>query len=334
MNMFRKFLPQLLKLLIAGSIVAVLIWRNSSGLTAAFRAIHPVWLAAAFILYGIHIYANAWRWHLLLKAQKIDCSLKDAVSLTMQSFFFSLVIPGGAIGGDLVRVGFLTAKVPKEQKFDGAFTILMDRFTGMIGIFLVALIMLPFSLRYMDPQDKLMNALIWLLIAGSAAGLAAALVVFQHRKLEKLSFYRKMKNLADRFSGGLFSRVADALDSYEHCRKEIVICIAASMVFVNAVLGITGFCVARGVDHTWTNAGATVEAVTLGNIAGLLPLTPSGVGARDFFVKNMLESAGMGKEQALASALSLTMIIIAFNLLGGLFFIGSSHKRKDQEKKS
>ena len=126
--------------------------------------------------------------------------------------------------------------------------------------------------------------------------------------------------------------MADALDSYEHCRKEIVICIAASMIFVNAVLGIAGFFIARGVDHSWTKAGATIEAVTLGNIAGLLPLTPSGVGARDFFVKNMLESAGMGKEQALASALSLTMIIIAFNLLGGLFFIGSSHKRKEQVK--
>ena len=106
MKILKKILPQLVKLLIAGSIVAVLIWRNSDGLIAAFRAIHPIWLAGAFILYGIHIYANAWRWHLLLKAQKIDCSLMDAVSLTMQSFFFSLVIPGGAIGGDLVRVGF------------------------------------------------------------------------------------------------------------------------------------------------------------------------------------------------------------------------------------
>jgi len=168
MNFLKKILPPLLKLLIAGSIVAILIWRNSDGLAAAFKAIHPLWLAGAFLLYGVHIYANAWRWHLLLKAQKIDCSLKDAFSLTMQSFFFSLVIPGGAIGGDLVRIGFLTAKVPKEQKFDGAFTILMDRFTGMIGIFLVALLMLPFCLRYLDAEDTLMTALIWLLFAGSA----------------------------------------------------------------------------------------------------------------------------------------------------------------------
>ena len=134
----KKFLVPLLKLLIAAAIVAFLVVRNSDGLLAAFRSIHPGWLAGAFLLYGVHIYANAWRWHLLLRVRGIQCSMGEAFSLTMQSFFFSLVIPGGAIGGDLVRIGFLTARVPKEQKFSGAFTILMDRFTGMIGIFLVA----------------------------------------------------------------------------------------------------------------------------------------------------------------------------------------------------
>lgn len=328
MNQLKKMIAPLLKLLIAGGIVAFLIWNNSDGLAATFRSIHPAWLSAAFALYALHIFANAWRWHLLLKAQKIECSLFDAVSLTMQSFFFSLVIPGGALGGDLVRVGFLTAKVPKEQKFDGAFTILMDRFTGMIGIFLVALLMLPFCLHYMDTESRVMAALIWLLAGGSACGLLAAAVVFQHRKLERIGLYRRMKELADRFSHGMFSKVADAIDSYKDCKKEIFICVAASMIFVNIVLGAAGFFVARGVDRAWASAGVSIEAITLGNIAGLLPMTPSGIGARDFIVKNILQSAGMDPQQALATALSFTMIIIAFNLLGGLFFIGSSHKRK------
>ncbi len=332
MNLLKKITAPLLKLLVAGAIVAFLIRNNSEGLASTFRSIHLVWLSAAFALYALHIFANAWRWHLLLKVQKIECSLRDAVSLTMQSFFFSLVIPGGAIGGDLVRIGFLTAKVPKEQKFDGAFTILMDRFTGMIGIFLVALLMLPFCLRYMDMESRVTAALIWLLVAGSVCGLLASVVVFQHRKLERIRLYRRMKELADRFSHGMFSKVADAIDSYKECKKEIFICIVASMVFVNLVLGLAGFLVAHGVDPEWTSAGVSMEAITLGNIAGLLPMTPSGIGARDFFVKNILQSAGMDPQQALATALSFTMIIIAFNLLGGLFFIGSSHKRREPKK--
>ena len=317
----KKIVVPLMKLAVAAAIVAVLIVRNSDGLLAAFRSIHPGWLTAAFLLYGVHIYANAWRWHLLLRVRGISCSHFEAFSLTMQSFFFSLVIPGGAIGGDLVRIGFLTARVPKEQKFSGAFTILMDRFTGMIGIFLVALLMLPFCVRYLDLESALTRALVWVLIAGSVAGLLAAGVVFYHHHLEKLTLYRRLCSFADRFSGGMFSRVAEAIDSYRGNRKEILICIAASMILVNVVLGVAGFFVACGVDPGWREGGISIEAVTLGNIAGLLPLTPSGLGARDFFIKTILQSAGMDGGKALATALCFTMIIIAFNLLGGLFFV-------------
>ena len=203
MNLLKKMMPPLLKLLIAGAIVAFLIRSNSEGLAATFRSIHPFWLSAAFALYALHIFANAWRWHLLLKAQRIECSLREAVSLTMQSFFFSLVIPGGAIGGDLVRIGFLTAKVPKEQKFDGAFTILIDRFTGMIGIFLVALLMLPFVWKSIAGVSGIIETFIRILLAGSVCGILAAFVVFGHKKLEHFRLYRAMKALADRFSGGL-----------------------------------------------------------------------------------------------------------------------------------
>lgn len=324
----KKFLVPLLKLLIAAAIVAFLVVRNSDGLLAAFRSIHPGWLAGAFLLYGVHIYANAWRWHLLLRVRGIQCSMGEAFSLTMQSFFFSLVIPGGAIGGDLVRIGFLTVRVPKEQKFSGAFTILMDRFTGMIGIFLVALLLLPFCVRYLDMESALTRALVWVLVAGSVAGLLAAGVVFYHHLLEKLALYRKMRAFADRISGGMFSRVADAIDSYRENRREILICIAASMVLVNIVLGVAGFFVACGVDSGWREAGISIEAITLGNIAGLLPLTPSGLGARDFFIKTILQSAGMNGGTALATALCFTMIIIAFNLIGGLFFVFDGRKKE------
>ena len=323
----KKFAVPLLKLTIAAVIVTVLILHNSDGLLTAFRAIHPGWLAAAFLLYGVHIYANAWRWYILLKARGVRCSQFEAFSLTMQSFFFSLVIPGGAIGGDLVRIGFLAARLPNSQRFVGAFTILMDRFTGMIGIFLVALLMLPFCARYLDMESTLIRLLIWILIAGSVCGLLAAVVVFCHHRLEQLTVYRKLREIADRFSHGLFSTVANAIDSYRDNRKEIVICILSSMIFVNVVLGVAGFFVTRGISPEWNSAGITIEAITLGNIAGLLPLTPSGVGARDFMVKNILQSAGMDPQQALAAALCFTMIIIAFNLLGGLFFAFDRRKK-------
>ena len=62
-------------------------------------------------------------------------------------------MPGGAIGGDVIRGGFLSVRFPKGSKFDGVFTIIMDRFTGMIGIFLMAFLVLFLAQESIPEED-------------------------------------------------------------------------------------------------------------------------------------------------------------------------------------
>ena len=325
--LFSPPVKMLCKALLAGAILAFLIHKAPPGFAETLRDINPVWIGGALLLYALHIFANAWRWWILLRAQNIDCPLSLAVSLTMQSFFFSLVLPG-AIGGDLVRAGFLAAHIEKGRKFDGAFTILIDRFTGMIGIFLVALLMLPFAWDSIAGVKGIIETFIRILLAGSVCGILAAFVVFGHKKLEHFRLYRTMKALADRFSGGLFSRISDALDSYNHCRMEIFLCIVTSVVFVNLALALMAYCVALGVNGPETLFTPTLAAITVGNIAGLLPTTPAGLGVRDMFVIPILKSGGMNGDAALAVSLVISAIIVGFNLLGGLFFIFTPVGRK------
>ena len=162
---------------------------------------------------------------------------------------------------------------------------------------------------------------IYVLLAGSVCGILAAFVVFKHKALERIGLYCRMKDLADRFSGGLYTKISDALDSYNHCRKEVVLCIVTSVVFVNLVLGLMAYCVAVGVNGQDTPFGSTLAAITVGNIAGLLPTTPAGLGVRDMFVIPILKGGGMNGDAALAVSLVISGIIICFNLLGGIFFI-------------
>ena len=317
----KTWLKTVLKLLLAGGIIAFLICQTPPGFLDTLLKANRYWILAALVLYGIHIFANAWRWWLLLRAQKIECSLWTATSLTMQSFFFSLVLPGGAIGGDLVRVGFLTARIPKGRKFDGGFTILIDRFTGMIGIFALTLGMLPLVWDVISSVKGVMQQFIYALLAGSVVGILASVVVFNHRLLEKLSLYRKLCEFGDRITRGTYSKVTNALDSYANCRKEIVICIVASVVLVNLVLGVEAWCVATAVTGRMQPFLIVLAAITIGNIAGLLPTTQSGVGTRDLFVIPILQAGGMPYDAALAVSLTITAIIVLFNLSGGLFFV-------------
>lgn len=328
------------KILVTAGIVAVLVYTSKKhGTFDGFdvSGLNWGWLAAAFLLYLVHLFVNAWRWRLLLAYRRIPCSLFSAFSLTTQSFFFSLVMPGGAIGGDVIRAGFLAYRVPKGQKFDGVFTILMDRFTGMIGIFLTAFLALPFAWRYLDGADPRAKALTFALLGASAAGLLAAAAILLHRHLEKLALFRWGEELGAKLSRGFSTRLLDALDSYQGAGREIVWCVFASILGVNFVLGLCFYCVCLAFSASLAPLfGPIVAAITVGNIAGLIPLTMSGIGLRDYFVAAILGAALAQLPDcpvdALAPTLVMTGVIIAGGLFGGIFFLFDNPRKKTPQQ--
>ena len=331
------FLKYAVKILVTAGIVAILVYSSKKhGTFDGFdlSGLNWAWLAAAFLLYLVHLFVNAWRWRLLLAYREIPCSLFSAFSLTTQSFFFSLVMPGGAIGGDVIRAGFLAYRVPKGQKFDGVFTILMDRFTGMIGIFLTVFLAMPFAWRYLDGTDPRARLLTFALLGASAAGLLAAAVIFLHRQLEKLAFFRWGEDLGAKLTHGFSTRLLNALDSYNGATKEIVWCVLASILGVNFVLGLCFYCVCLAFSASLAPLFAPiVAAITVGNIAGLIPLTMSGIGLRDYFVAAILGAALAELPDcpvtALAPTLVMTGVIIAGGLFGGIFFLfDNPHKKQ------
>ena len=331
-----ELLKYAVKILVTAAIVAILVYTSKKhGTFDGFdvSTLNLFWLAAAFLLYLVHLFVNAWRWRLLLAYRQIPCSLFSAFSLTTQSFFFSLVMPGGAIGGDVIRAGFLAYRVPKGQKFDGVFTILMDRFTGMIGIFLTAFLALPFAWRYLDGADPRAKALTFVLLGASAAGLLAAAAILLHRQLEKLALFRWGEDLGAKISRGFSTRLLDALDSYRGAGREIVWCVIASILGVNFVLGLCFYCVCLAFSASLAPLfGPIVAAITVGNIAGLIPLTMSGIGLRDYFVAAILGAALAQLPDcsvvALAPTLVMTGVIIAGGLFGGIFFVFDNPRKK------
>ena len=331
-----ELLKYAVKILVTAGIVAILVYTSKKHGTFDgfdFSGLNWGWLAAAFLLYIVHLFVNAWRWRLLLAYRRIPCSLFSAFSLTTQSFFFSLVMPGGAIGGDVIRAGFLAYRVPQGQKFDGVFTILMDRFTGMIGIFLTAFLALPFAWRYLEGADPRAKALTFVLLGTSAAGLLVAAAVLLHRQLEKITFFRWGEDLGAKISHGFSTKLLDALDSYRGAGREIVWCVLASILGVNFVLGLCFYCVCLAFSASLAQLFAPiVAAITVGNIAGLIPLTMSGIGLRDYFVAAILGAALAElpdcQIDALAPTLVMTGVIIAGGLFGGIFFVFDNPRRK------
>lgn len=304
---------------------------NYTLLLNALEGFNYIWLIPAAVLYAIHLLAGAFRWNMLLKVQNVHVTFFEALSLSMQGFFFSLVLPGGAIGGDVVKAAFLVKRTPKGNKLIGTFTILIDRIIGMISLFSLAGVAGLVSYQFLKNVSGFMTLIVYALLFGCITGVGSAIVLFFHRQLEKIPGVSPLLGFGDRISKGAVSKLTEAMDSFRSAWKTLVYAMIISVLLIHLMLSIVVYCLAGGLGVEKVAPETYVLSTTLANAAAAIPATPSGVGTRDLVLKKIFEAAGVAEGQALAIALLFTSVILIFNLAGGLFFIFSkSHKSKKQ----
>ena len=325
----KKFFWFFAKLAIAGGIVAYLILRNPTEILDGFRNFQYAYLLPALAVYLFHMLVCTWRWHRLTRILQVKLSGFEALSLTMQGYFFSLVIPGGAIGGDVVKMGVLTKRSRAGERMEGAFTILMDRIVGMIALFVLALILLgpavPLLMRIDVPGLNLTDGMRELLILGLAAlclaGLGASCVIF---------FHRRLMHWGDRISGGMVTRLTRATDTYRHAWKELSLLTVLSVFFIHLMTSMTFFILLIGLGIE-VPLFTLIVATTIGNIVGLIPLFPSGIGGRDVATITILAAGGVAVGDAKTGQLIYTAIVLFFNLVGGFFFLFDPGRRETEQ---
>lgn len=330
---FKQIFWFVFRIALAAGIIAWLVSSKYQEVKKGLENFNYCWLAPAALFYALHMFACAWRWHKLIRVLKIDIGLGAAVALTMKSYFFSLVIPGGAIGGDLAKIAFINSRAPKGAKLESVFTILMDRIAGMAGLFSTAIVIilltvpLLMSINYpfieklgLDP-DVVRAGMIAGLLGLCAFGLIAMFGIFCHRILEKIKPVGWLMRVGDKYTRQAISRMTAAADLYRNRLGLFGLMIAVTVVFVDLNLVLVVFFIARGLGLEHFQFTALAAAIIIGNIAGLAPLTVSGVGFRDATVYAILVAGGINQAMTMTIPLIYTALILAFNILGGLFFI-------------
>ena len=336
---FKKYLGFVLKILLAVGIIAFL-FRDPKKIIDCFRHFDLRYLAPAMLFYGAHIFVCAWRWRELAKIIGVRLTPLEAISLTFQGNLFSLVIPGGAIGGDVIKMGAVTRRSATGSKAEGAFTVLMDRIIGMIALFTLELAILipavPLLMKVSVPEmaldDRTRRIGILLLALLAVAGLSASCVIFFHRLLEKIPWFGALLHKTDTLTHGMVSRLTAATDTYSASWRKLAGLTVASILFVHlmTVLPMCFLLSGLGVPYRVFDV---IVAVTLGNIVGLIPLFPGGIGDRDVTVIALLVAGGVPQGAADTVQLLYTAIMIIVCLLsGGLFFIFDPGRRIPAER--
>ena len=323
----KSFVFFVLKIVIAAGIIYWLIGNNYKDFVKVLHNIDVFWLVGAVFLYLVVMLASAFRWFILLKLLQINITYFEAFSLTMQGVFFSLVIPGGSLGGDLVKTGFLLSRTPKGRKLEATSTIFMDRFLGMFGQFSIGIIMGIICIPLIMKMDYLTKITTLLLILLSIFGITAGLAILFHRKLEKIKLFAWGINITDKYTKGFVSRIIEILVVYSKAQKTLLQCILIGAVFIQINMAFILYFIAHGIHASFIAIKPFILAMSLGNTAGLLPLTPSGIGTRDAVIKSILTAGGFFDGDAVAIPLFFSALVLLFSIFGGLFFILSKNKK-------
>jgi len=262
----------------------------------------PIPILLAFAIYQGGVAVRAYRWQTLLSSLGISVPLRRLVSLYYVGTFYSQVLPSG-IGGDVVRMVELT--VESGQAAAAVSSTMVDRFTGLLVLFAIALFALPFSFRLVPAE------LAWaivLLTFGTVAGTALLL----YRPLLRWVRYRLpiTRWVVDN------PRVRSLYETlHQYSREALLRACAASLVF-NIILIAGVYLLALAVD-IHISPWYFLLFVPMTSFSLVLPISISGLGVREGAFVFLYTQAGVGAAQALALSLAFYALTLLTGLIGG-----------------
>lgn len=143
--MRRHWLSTVLKYGVGLALLAFVVYRywepdkhGGIGLKAALsRPIRWELFLFAAVCCGASAAVTFVRWFLLVRAQDLPFTLRNAFRLGLVGYYFNTFLPG-AVGGDLVKAAFIARE--QKRRTVAISTVLMDRAIGLLGLIAIAAI--------------------------------------------------------------------------------------------------------------------------------------------------------------------------------------------------
>ena len=263
--------------------IAVLYWvyhdpNKRAQMVEAIRNAQYRWVAIGILSYMVVEVAAAFRWHVLLKVQKIHLSLTRLSGLFFIGMFYNQFLPGGT-GGDIMKSYYLLKETP-DKKAGALLAVVFDRFIGLVA--LVAITVTLISLRYdflaQTPETRNLLWLLLFLLGTSVLTLISTFVI---------SGFNLFHSLPEKFPGrDKLIEISAAYHLYAHHWRATLVAFGASLVAHLATFA-TFLCAAYAL-------GARVPVVDFFAVMPVertisaLPISFAGIGLREKVLQIML----------------------------------------------
>src|SRR5213595_211043 len=292
--------------------IAVLYWvyhdpSRRAQMVEAIRNAQYHWVFLGILAYVVVEVAAAFRWHVLLKVQKIHLSFWRLSGLFLIGMFYNQFLPGGT-GGDIIKSYYLLKETP-DKKAGALLAVVFDRFIGLVA--LVAITATLISLRYdfLSQKPETRN-LLWLLLFLLGTSVAFLLATFV------ISGFKLLHSLPAKFPGrDRLIEISAAYHLYAHHWRATLVAFGASIVAHLATFTTFLFAAyALGVVVPIVDFFAVMPVE---RTISALPISFAGIGLREKVLQIMLNGlCGVPEAKAILIG-SLSFLIILLCCLPG-----------------
>ena len=260
-------------------------------------------------LLGLGIFMTAvslasMRLKLLIEAQEIPVTLKEALSLTFIGYFFNNFLPT-SIGGDVVKAYYLSKKT--DLKAGAYASIFVDRATGLFTMIFMAFIALFFV------EEGVVDSTVRYVIYAITLGSIIFIVLMTNRTLaRKFSFLFFVINPIKE----KLRKVYDIIHKYQYQRPLMLKAFLIS--FVSQIL----FFMSLGVAAISIGSRIPIKDLFIKvPIVSMMSLLPSinGLGLREGSTV-VLFGPLIGSDKAFAMSILWFLIPLCVSIIGGLIY--------------
>lgn len=263
----------------------------------------PVFLLG-LLIYTAAAGVSSIRLRLLIEAQGITVTLKEALSLTFVGYFFNNFLPT-SIGGDVAKAYYLSKKT--DNKTGSYASVFVDR---VIGLF--TMIFMAFLALFFVEEGVVDSTLRYIIYTITLSSIVFIMLMTNRKLVQKFSFLFFIINPVKE----KLRKVYEVIHRYQY--QKIIMLKAFLISFVSQILFFTSLGVAA------LSIGSRIPAKDLlikMPIVSMMSLLPSinGLGLREGSTV-VLFGPLIGSDKAFAVSILWLLILLCISIMGGLIY--------------
>src|SRR6266700_2568908 len=297
--------------------IGVLYWvyhdpNRRAQMVEAIRNAEYRWVVMGILAYVVVEIAAAFRWHVLLKVQKIRLPLMRLSGLFFIGMFYNQFLPGGT-GGDIMKSYYLLKETP-DKKAGALLAVIFDRFIGLVALVAITATLIGLRYDFLAQTTETRN-LLWLLLFLLGTSILTLLSTFV------ISGFNLFHWLPEKFPGReKLIEISAAYHLYAHHWRATLVAFGASLIAHLATFA-TFLCAAYAL-------GAAVPlldffaVMPVERTISALPISFAGIGLREKILQIMLNGlCGVPEAKAILIGSLSFLIILVCCIPGAVVYI-------------